>query len=91
MVVLKREQSVNWPGFYTDAAGTIPAEAELHVTSQASSALWRANREGSIFGSSALCSSSLRFTADDLFGMVRRYRTVIGYGEQRPSTRNDHI
>ncbi len=29
MVVLRREQSVNWPGFYIDVAGTSPAEAGI--------------------------------------------------------------
>ncbi len=63
MMVLKREQSVNWLVFYTDAAG-------LHVTSRVSSALWRANKGRTIFGSSALCASWLHFTADDLFEMI---------------------
>ncbi len=29
MVVLRREQSVNWPGLYIDAVGTSPAEAGI--------------------------------------------------------------
>ncbi len=72
MAVLKREQSVDCL-LYTGEAGicqaevrTSPAEAGMHVTSQASSALWRANNEGSIFGSSVLCSSRMHFTADAL-------------------------
>lgn len=55
VVLLKREQSVNWLGLYTDAVGTSPAEAGRHVTSWTLSALWRAKSP---------------YSADDLFGVI---------------------